>query len=117
MQNTRTLLIMAAALLGARIDARPQKDSTSPVASLPEGIWEASNGKGGAVGINLWAESSSLDHGGPPVGDKLAPIQSYKLASPRDPVKQFAVVKRTSSIQAGWDTKIRAFDRITAIVF
>ena len=29
-----------------------------------QGIWEASNGKGGAVGLNLWQESSSLFHGG-----------------------------------------------------
>ena len=42
------------------------------VRTLPDGIWEASNGKGGAVGINLWEVSSSLGHGGPPVSDNEA---------------------------------------------
>ena len=37
----------------------PQQPPPPVARTLPDGIWEASNGKGGAVGINLWEISSS----------------------------------------------------------
>ena len=52
---------------------RPQFARSSPSSALPTpvGIWEADDGAGGAVGINLWNVSSSDGHGGPSrLGDK-----------------------------------------------
>jgi hypothetical protein len=53
-----------------------------------EGIWEAEDGSGGAVGINLWQESSSSPHGGPPVDGNQVPhpvpqIGAYQRAHAR----------------------------------
>jgi hypothetical protein len=45
-------------------DAEFEAKSLSSV----DGIWETSDGNGGAVGLNLWRVSSSLSHGGAPSG-------------------------------------------------
>ena len=43
----------------------PQPGKSSSTSQTPTGIWEADDGVGGTVGINLWNVSSSDGHGGP----------------------------------------------------
>ena len=73
MSRIRTRLSVAAAVLCTCTQAIPQHTSAQTARNLPDGIWEASDGKGGAVGIHLWGKSSSLGHGGPPVSDHETP--------------------------------------------
>lgn len=66
-KRTKWQLILVLTLnIGAQI-AIPQQHSYS-VPSMPRtpvGIWEAEDGRGGFIGINLWEVPASLGHGGP----------------------------------------------------
>jgi hypothetical protein len=66
-----------------------QQDSHSEpsVPQIPGGIWEAPDGNGGFIGVNLWEVPASLGHGGP------AP----KNDEPDRPVLQIGVFQRSNA--------------------
>jgi hypothetical protein len=67
MQKRRTWLVLTLTM-GLQTAFPRQYDSHAPtVTNSPVGIWEAPDGSGGAIGLNLWEEPASLGHGGPPL--------------------------------------------------
>src|ERR1700745_2159524 len=85
------LLLLVTSLtlvIGAQAAFSQQKaDLTSAKSVTPVGIWESDEGTG-AVGINLWEEPSSWDHGGPiPSGE-----------DGNKPVLQIGVYQRSDAI-------------------
>jgi hypothetical protein len=68
-KRTKWLLILVLTLkIGSQTAIPQQYDSPAPtVTHSPIGIWEAPDGSGGVIGLNLWEEPASLGHGGPPL--------------------------------------------------
>jgi hypothetical protein len=64
------LLALLVAIAGTPRSVSQGAKVSAPRLRMPLGIWESDDGEGGAVGINLWEDPSSLGHGGPlPLGD------------------------------------------------
>jgi hypothetical protein len=68
-KQTKWLLISVLTLnMGLKIAVPQQYHSPAPaMPQSPVGIWEAPDGRGGVIGLNLWEEPASLGHGGPPL--------------------------------------------------
>lgn len=87
---------MRAALAGSAFAQRADdRDIVTPVLSPDslQGIWEASDGNGGAVGLNLWTESSTNWH-----GEQRAEEGPFKpSAGPSHPVLEFGISHRAGA--------------------
>jgi hypothetical protein len=68
-KRTKCLLISVLTLrMGVQTAISQQYDSSaSSMPQSPVGIWEAPDGSGGIIGLNLWEVPASLGHGGPPL--------------------------------------------------